>query len=426
MSSDKALPSKVYEWLSELYHLHDHFEVKCYGERRLIDTLYDGLMIQTPETMAWFLKCCNDPAHPAVKSFDIMKPKWDSLVNSLDSQAYEELFEHSLSEAMDTAQIQERLERYQILTGKDYLDRYSENSYVCGFDFMVNKGIIDLWTVFLSCIRDDGTVSNTNLLKHIGRYCRGIPTIHAFEFLKKFLPVYGYRGKTEFFDDYRRGFENELWEISYRSQVDLKLDRAFLSDDPEARLVLLHWVDEAIYMSCPEMYPKFLLAVLESEEISSLLAPEDLRGMFDLVIIQPGLPVYTAKRLKQRYLTPEEQREDQAEQIAAEEKKKNQTHLELVEKVEAEYNQFVDGTFSSVEKYLNHYRFFNAMETVSCHVVRKNLEQLLQNYGYVLTTEEAVNFLDICRILLRVCAIKWAEVQTYIMKIKEAVENDPC
>lgn len=319
LAYDKVLPAEVYGQLTQIYQMYSTFDVKCCGEHRLANTLRGGLRIQTPETMAWFIRCCGDSLHPATTSFDIMESKWDTLAVNMDAEAYQKLFTDCLGEDMNTAQLQERLDRYHALTQMDYLTWYSENVYIDKFPLLVKAGIINLWTAFQSCLSEDGAISNPNLLQHIKDYCRSVTKPQAFEFLKRFLPQYGYQGKERYLDEYQHGFEHELWEEKRygNREIVLTLQRDFLADDPTGQRLLLHWVDEYFFTKKPKSYLNFVIAVLKNEDVAALLSLESRRGIFNVVISQSKLSAYDAAQLKQRYLTPEEQQAEQKAKEAA-------------------------------------------------------------------------------------------------------------
>ncbi len=427
LAHDKPLSAEVYQQLSQIYQMYAKFDIKCYEKYRLAETLTAGVRIQAPETMAWFIRCTGEPLHPATLSFDVMDPKWDSLAGSLDLKHYMKLFESCLTEDMDAAQIRERLDRYQVLTQKNFLERYSEDAFAGRFPLMVKTGIIDLWTSFQSCLSEDGDVSNSTLLRHIGGYCHDIQTLQAVEFLAQFLPQYGFQGAKTYFGRYQDGFEDELWaKKGYNgSEIILKLQRDFLADDPERRRLLLHWVDEYFFTVKPKRYLDFTIALLKEEGAAALLTPEDQRRLFDAVIAQSKLSVWDAKELKQRYLTPEEQQADQEAKEAAEAEKKRQEHLDMVQSIEACYADFNDGTFEAVLKYLDKCRYYNDREPIAHRVVRDGLDQLLKDNGYTLAPAEAERFLIVCRELFRTGALPWAELQSYISKVKEVGPDDP-
>lgn len=425
LSHDKPLPGEVYSQLTQLYQMYSTFDIKCCGEYQLADTLRDNLCIQVPETMAWFIRCCGDTLHPATRGYDIMESKWDSLANNLSKEQYQRLFEGCLTKEMDAAQIQKRLDRYHTLTEKNYTDRYSESTSNGKFDLLVNAGVIDLWTAFQSCLTKDGSISDDTLLYHISNYCRNITTVQAFEFLKQFLPRYGYSGMKSYLNKYFSGFKRELWEEkSYNSTVTLNLQRDFLTDIPEEQRILLHWLDEYFFTMNPEKYLNFVLAVLKDEQVAALLSSEDQRGIFDALISNPKLSTYDADQLKRCYLTPEEQQAEQKAREAAKAARKQQEHLKMVQDIESSYADTNIGTFEQVIKFLK--KYFYPAETVAAahHVVCNGLEQILQNKGYTLSPEEANHFLDVCGNLIQGGTLGWTEFQSHISKIKEVRHDD--
>lgn len=427
LASDQPLPAGVYQQLTEIYQAYSRFSVKCHGKYRLSDTLQGGLRIQTPETMAWFITCTGEPLHPATLSFDVMESKWDTLAASLDTVPYRKLFASCLGEDMDAAQIQKRLDRYQALTKGNYTDCYSAGYSDNKFSLLVKAGVIDLWTAFQSCLSEGGSVSDTILLCHIKDYCYGIKTIHAFEFLKQFLHQYGYQGKKLYLDQCYHGFESELWkQESYGSgEVTLKLQRDFLTDDPAGQRLLLHWLDEYFFLQKPNRYLNFAIAVLKDKDVSALLSPEDQRGMFDAVISQSKLASSDASQLKQRYLTPEEQQTDREAKEAAKAEAERQNRLNMIRDVESCYADSNDGTFGFVMNYLDKYRHYSGQKPFAHCTVRDGLEQLLHDNGFALSPDEANRFLSVCRELFHSGTLSWAELQSYILKVKEVKCDDP-
>lgn len=427
LAYDKVLPAEVYGQLTQIYQMYSTFDVKCCGEHRLANTLRGGLRIQTPETMAWFIRCTGDALHPATASFDIMESKWDALAVNMDAEAYQKLFTDCLGEDMNTAQLQERLDRYHALTQKDYLTWYSENVYIDKFPLLVKAGIINLWTAFQSCLSEDGAISKPRLLQHIKDYCRGVTKPQAFEFLKRFLSQYGYQGKERYLDQYQHGFEHELWEEKGcgNRELVLTLQRDFLKDDPAGQRLLLHWVDEYFFTKKPKSYLGFAIAVLKDENAAALLSSEDQRGIFDVVISRSKLSAYDAGQLKQRYLTPEEQQAEQTAKEAAAEEEKRQEHLKLVQGIEDCYDDSNNGTFEAVIKFLNKYRYYSDREKIAHRVVRDGLGLLLQTNEAVLAPKEAGRFLNVCGELVGSGTLDWAELQSYILKVKEVKCDDP-
>ena len=175
----------------------------------------------------------------------------------------------------------------------------------------------------------------------------------------------------------------------------------------------------------PKCYLNFVLAVLKDEQAAAQLLPEDQRGIFGVLITQSKLPTYEATQLKRRYLTPEEQQAELEAKKAAEAEKKRQEHLKMVQEIESCYAETNNGTFESVAKYLDKYRYYDDKEAAARRVVCDGLDELLQNNGYALSFKEADLFVGICRDLIQGGILGWTEFQSYISRIKEVKYNDP-
>ena len=97
----------------------------------------------------------------------------------------------------------------------------------------------------------------------------------------------------------------------------------------------------------------------------------------------------------------------------------------MIQSIEACYADSNNGTFGAVLKYLDKYRYYNDREAIAHRVVRDGLEPLLIGTGYALAPAEAERFLIVCRELFRTGALAWAELQSYILKVKEVEPDDP-
>lgn len=426
LSYEEALPAAVYDQLSGLYSAYSRFEIKYCGVHRLGDALKDNGRIRAPETMAWFIER-ESIYHPAVDSFDIVEKKWDSLAAKLKPDLYQELFDQSLNGSMDTEELRRRIDRYNELTQRSYLDCYSTHPGKC-FSLLVRTGIIDLWTAFQNSAAPDGTVTSPIMRSQIEDYISGIQTPQAFRFFEQFLPQYGFDGFSRYLDPYRRGFSGRLWgrKDGRSAEISLTISRDFLKDDANKLTLLLHWAEEYFFTQEPERYLFFVSALLENKEAAALLPQEDLRGLYELVIGQKELSGYTVENLKRLYQTPEERQTEQDAKEAAQAEKKRQEYLDLVQSIETDYAEDTrDGTIQSVQKFLGHYRFYGEQAEIAARVAHKGLEPLLQCKDYLLSRSEADCFLRICGNLVGLGVMDWAEIQSCILKIKEAVPNAP-
>lgn len=424
LEHDEALPERVFQQLNGLYKRYSRFDIMCYGTHRLEEALRDT-RIQTPETMAWFIEH-ESIYHPAVDSFDIMDAKWEPLAVNLEPDVYQRLFELHLTENLGAGELQRHIDRYNTLTGKNYLDCY--NTYGSGrrFSLLVQTGIVDLWAAFQDSLAPDGAIAKPYLLEHIKDYLRGIKTVQAFRFIRQFLLQYGFDGIKQYLARYGGVFQDQLWSRKdYRgNEITLSIQRDFLSDDPEGQLLMLYWVEEYFFTQEPERYIAFAQTLLENENTAALLPLEEQRRLFELVIGQSRLSEHDASRLKQRYQTSEEQAAEQAAREAARAEKQRQEQAKLVQSIQADYTETNSGTFSSVVKFLERYHSYNGGDKIAARVVCDDLEHLLQSKGYVLTQDEAGRFLHICGKLIRCGVMDWTETQSHISKIKEALPDD--
>lgn len=425
LDHEKVLPAGIYDQLTRLYSTHFRFDIKCCGVHNLRDALKGCGQIQNPYTMAWFIGR-ESIHHPAVGSFDIMDAKWDPLATCLDSKTYRDLFEFSLYESMDARELRSRIDRYNELTQGDYLSCYYTHEPVRRFSQLVKAGLIDLWAAFQNSLAPDGVVAVSAMLSHIQEFVRGIQNVQAFRFFAQFLPQYGFDGFKQYLDPYKRGFDSDLWvKTSYGAcEITLTLQRDFLADSPEDRLLLLHWVEEYFFTQAPEQYLLFARAVLLDKSIAALLSPEERRGLFELVICDANIPQYTVSKLKQLYQTPEEQQAEQAVKDAKKAEEKRQKHMELVQEITEYYTHNRNGSFHFARKFLYKYDYTQEQTEIALSVVYKDLEPLLKSKGYILAQNETEDFLRVCGNLLCNGTMDWPEFQSCILKIKEVLPND--
>ena len=422
---DTALPADSYDQLTRLYKSYEDFEIKCYEVHKLSDALKHGISIKCPEIMTWFIQC-ESVRHPAVRSFDIMDPQWDTLSGSIGPDTYQQLFELSLDYKMSSAEIKDRIARYDRLIQGSYLDTFKAQRYNHYFSLMVEKGIINLWEEFQTSLPTDQTPASSNMLYYIGGYIRRIETVEAFSFLKKFMPQYGYAGLKQFFPELRNGFEDQLWSGDLRSgnNVVIKIERDYLKDDPNGELLLLHWIDDYFFLEKPDHYLKFILSVLHNRFAVSLLPFPEQRKLFDLLISQSKLSSYDAKTLKERYLTPEEKAADQAAIEAKKQAEEQKRIAEKTETIQKEYEKSVDCSFKSTNNFLNKY-YYKEDSKIATQIAYAGLEKQLKKKNYVMDADEGVYFLQVCTTLFDHSAIDWAGIQNIISKIKGGTEYDP-
>lgn len=418
-----SFSAEVYEQLSWIYRFFEHFKIKCNGCSRLLQTLEDGTTIQNPDTFIWFSKQ-SYVQHQVFQGFDIMDRKWDPLAKALEPEQYRSLFDLCLQESMTQEEVRQRLDRYSSLAGEKYTDFYWENGYGNHFGLLVNKSILDLWSLFQNSLDNAGNVSKRAMLNNIHRYVEKLSTKQAYQFYEKFFAVYGAAGLEKYFGYEHRDFCSALTTRDGYSSgpFQLSLYRDFL-DEKEHRK-LLSWLEEYIFVYRPEDYLLLITAILQDDFASCLFNAEEQRKLFDLVATRPDISFDTLNGLKRKYLTESELQADQEAKDAARRAAEEQKQAALVQSIRDKYAELVDGSFASVVKFLDQYKYSWRDERPIAHrTVRENLDKLLEAQSYKLTGEEAVQFLHVCNKLVQEKTLSFNSVQEYISKIKEVVEH---
>lgn len=317
LEHDEALPSEVYDLLSNLYQKYAKFRTRCYGCEKLAEVLKTAPHISNTETFLWFAKLAGIH-HPALNGFDILDTKWDTLASTMDANTYQTLFELGISDDLSTEDIQRRIDRYNALTKTSYLDVYQSRHGGSHFNLLVKKGIIGLWQEFQSSLDREETIIRLDFVERIRDYVYELSTIQAYQFYEKFMSAYGVQNLNRFlpkryYDFYSSLVDDKKYYDRSEYDLTLKIDRDFLDDDGRCQLLL--WLEEYVFLYSPEKYLPFVTAILRNETVAALFSAENQRTMFELVIDQPNLDRSIISSLKRRYQTEDEKL---AEQNAAE------------------------------------------------------------------------------------------------------------
>ena len=425
LSGGEQLAPETYSQLTQVYKQYDWFKIKCHGHERMEDALKDGVQIRNAATLLWF-SGLTGICHPAFSGFDIMDSKWDRLAAVMEPKTYRSLFEGCLNSDMTKDEIRSRLDRYKELTGKDYADIYWDSANGCRFNLLVNKGVLDLWNLFQGSLAEDGSVAREAMISNIGDYVHKISTIQAYQFFERFFSAYGVAGLDTYFGGYRRGrFFEALTEQSRYSRdehIQLKLSRDCLDEDGHRQL--LHWLEEYMFAYQPERYMPFVVAILRDDFTAGLFSAAEQRKLFDLVAAQPNMPMPVVNELKRRYLTEEELRADRDAEAAARQDAERRQQAETVQSIRDNYGELLDGSFSSVLKFLDEYKYYGQKRPIACRIAREGLARLLDAKSYELDSQEAARFLHVCAKLTQHGALRFSEAREYISKIKECIEDD--
>ncbi len=156
---------------------------------------------------------------------------------------------------------------------------------------------------------------------------------------------------------------------------------------------------------------------------AALLQPQEQRRLFDQIIKWPALSASYIERLNQRYLTAEELQKAEDNRQALKQERERRSKDAMLQKVQSTYQNKVDGTFTSLHKFIPSYAWSDEQK-LTCKIAKENLPQMLEKVSYKLSAEEASQFLGVCAQLCDSGFMRFAEAQNYISRIKEAAAND--
>lgn len=425
---NEPLTAEVYDLLSDIYRKHVRFHTRCYGCETLTEALNDAPLISNAETFLWFSNLVGIH-HQALNGFDILDAKWDTLAAAMKPEDYLTLFEFGLSDELSTEEIQRRIDRYDMLTGTSYLAAYQDRYKGSCFSLLVSKQIIDLWEKYQASLDEGGNIICSGIVSRIRDYVYRLPTIYAYRFYEQFIETYGVQSLERFFTDsyssLYRTLADETWHSDHQyCDLTLHIDQKFLED--EQRRQLLCWLEEYVFLCRPEKYLPFATAILKDEAVAGLFSEKAQRALFDLVIKQPTMPFGITSKLKQRYLTDEERTAEETAAETARQKADQQKQSDMERKLQQQYAEKADGTFSFDKAFLEEHKHrytWHGLPEIAARIVADHLSENLSGKNYQLTGDETIRFLFVCAILAERKAIGFQRVKQYISEIKECVDN---
>jgi len=421
--AETPLTLDVYDQLAVWLKQYETFPIKCYGQDKLLAALNYGEKIKNPETFRWF--AAHAPlSHSAFQGFDIMDPHWNGLASTMEYTKYTELFDIFLDDKLSMEEITARVARFDLLTGKNYINYGAERAYWSNFGMLVDKGMIDLWQAFQDSLDANGMPAKPKMLNHIKSYIRKMATIQAFRFYESFLPKYGFQGLKTYFNNEYLFRDSVASRSSYSckdrsgSSVELRLEREYLNDD--MRRLLLYWLSEYFWELETEYYLPLTAEILDKKAVAGLFPHEEQRALFDVVMIHPSLIKKSTARLKERYLTAEEKEAERKKQETLKQEHERQERLALEEEVQDKFDEMVDGTMASLLAFIGEYRYEAEQREAAETAI---YEYLLRMEGsQTLDESECVCLLKLCTKLVKNGKMRFEEAQKLINMIKEA----PC
>ncbi len=422
----EAFEEKTYQELDRIYAAYRILPIRCNGKKNLIDALGD-VRIKNAKTFAWF-RGHEQLANPVFSDFNILDTKWDALAKELKEADYRYLFERNLTADRDSTQ--KSIDRYNELTGMDYVQCYYDGNAGYAFGTLVETGIIDLWDAFQNSLEENGTVVKSQMIKQIGDYIFGLSTTHSFRFCERFFPVYGVQGYHKYFETTRSWdtFDGGLisrYVYSNSTSITLDIKRQYLKENEEGHRLVLQWLQEYLFQYKPALYIPLICGILKDTRIANLLPQEIQRKMFDFAIAQPDPLSGQIEYLKQIYLSEAELMAEKEAEEAAKEQRAKEAKAKEEQTVQAYYDEVVDGGIVSLLKFLEHYHYYWSGKPIACRIVNENLLNILEEKNSELNKTEIHALIQVFEILMQENSVTFAEIQKYILQIKEvAVHGD--
>lgn len=377
---EEPFSSEIYDQLTPLFRQFEKFHIKCYSAYNLMETLEEQVVIGNPQTFMW-LSSLAALSNPIFRCFDILEPKWDSLV-ALDPEKYEDLFRLSLSDSMTAEEIKPRIERYAALAGTSYIEACCKKGYGRSFHMLVEKGVIDLWELFSSNLDDSGQAIHPQTMERIAKYLKGQFSMHAFRFYERFFAEYGISGIRQFFNTGRERLFSPFAEKrdgSIKIDFTLKIHRDFLSEEEHRKV--LDWLQEFYFVAEPASYMMLVKAVLSDTFAPTLLTAEEQRALFLLLMEQGKLDSGERDALKRRYSTPEELQAEADAEARKKQEQEQKREADRVQRIREEYAAKL-GSFKDVYRFLDGHRYHQKDLLTACTFTADGMDAQLKGTAY--------------------------------------------
>lgn len=450
INSENTHSPDAYEHLEWVLKKYNNFNFKISGYQGIYQAIKDDIKIDNPQTFLWLFKTIQPKE---VFRFDILDEKWDILSCELETDVYCKLFDKQLevNSELTGPQIAERIEKYNALTGLSYLTEF-EKKYKYDrervFDLLVNKGIINMKTLFSSCPDIDAIENNRvdefrpSILIYIRSYVRGIHSREAFDFFKYFFGKYnfddmhrlfsesngwgGNRNKDYFFID--QFYKGPPVHYGDDKKTRFEFKRSFLSDDEHREL--FGWIDDYMFQYKADKYVEFAVLMLIDSFVKTLFPLAELRQIYDVlrdnVVQDKKIEIFErySQELKSTFLSEAElQAERDAEKELAKEHKR-QAREQEIKTLRDELAALYDGTFKSLLKYLDRHKFSFTKKDDAMFIASEYLDTALSKKNYVLDKTEFAQFLIFSGKLLKQGNISFDTVKRYASLVKEGAAHD--
>jgi hypothetical protein len=446
INSEQTHHPAAYEELSRCLIAHKDFAIKLGGNKGIFYAIEADIKITNPQTFLWLFRLLFQ-SHQNIFRFDILEEKWDILSTELSQAEYRELFENQLLwTRLDSSQVRNWIQKYDLLTGASYTsffsdtyDRYKDDM----FRLLVANDLIDPVSAFKACsnleaIRQGPLLPERDkpaMLLYLRDYIKGITTRKAFDLFQYIFKNYSFSDMFKWFvdDPSYESQKNLAWffrDPLYKgpahyhndSENRFGIKKDFLSR--EEHQTLYGWLDDYMFQYDAEKYIEFTVLMLLDSFVSSLHSREELRQIFDMVIVSDAGTVKENQRaLKSKYLTEVEIQAERDNEEAKNQKFKQAAREVLDCKLRDELDKKYDNTFKSLLKYLDNHEYSFQDSEEALPIAAERLIPTLESCSYQLGGKEIGRFLEFGGQLLKKGAISFKELKKLIIKVEEATED---
>jgi hypothetical protein len=311
------------------------------------------------------------------------------------------------------------------------------------FRLLVVNDLIDPVSAFKACpnleaIRQGPLLPDRDkpaMLLYLRGYLKGINTRKAFDLFQYIFKNYSFSDMFKWFVD-NSTYESQK-NLAWFFRDPLYKGPAHYYNDSESRFgikkdflsredhqALYGWLDDYMFQYDADKYIEFTVLMLLDSFVSSLHSQEELRQIFDMIIVSDAGTVKENQLvLKSKYLTEDEVQAERDKEEAKNQRFKQAARENLDCKLRDELDQKYDNTFKSLLKYLSDHKYsFNNSEE-ALPIVAEYLVPTLESCSYQLGGKEIGRFLEFGGKLLKKGAISFVELRKLIIKVEEATED---
>lgn len=419
INSKETHNEATYELIKGLLQKYDRYQIKCYGYMGIKQALEHKINIVNPITFAKLYYDLDENLY----SFNILSEKWNIVASHMDSNQYQKLFDKFLNLSNYTKkELKECINKYNILTNKNYIDSFLEYKYnrESIFSFLVNNNVILLKDIYESSIKRNIQEGN----KHLKEYIRGINNKKAFEFLKYILRL----NKYNIEEINRIGFKFEELIRGYhycyeQDSIYLRIERKFLN--LKNYKILLDCLEKFIFYNKPEIYFKFMKEALNNDIVCKIYKKDELRKIyFSLCEIEPK--IYQKENYQKRYLNKEELEEIYNQKRLEKELKKKK---EIQEAEDYLISKFIKvekkNSFENLYNFCFRYDYSENYVKVSTKLVKQYILENIKNFSR--DVREISSFIKLIDFLIdkkKLTSTEFAKITFEYSKLELEVEKN--